>query len=55
MKVGRLDVLYTIKGEIIYSNIIYLVNSVQDENDVHKIQKVDSGANCVFKNVISAI
>ena len=50
MKVGLLNVLYTIKAEIIYFNTIYLVNLVQSENDEYKIQKIDSGAWNLFKN-----
>ena len=55
MKVGQLDVLYSIKVEIIYSDIIYLVNPVQSKHDAYMIQKIDYGTNGVFKNVILAI
>ena len=50
MKVGRLDVLYSIKAEIIYSNTIYRVNSVQKEVDAYMIQELDFGARNLFKN-----
>ena len=55
MKVGRYDVLYSIKAEIIYYNTIYLVNPVQNENDPCKIQKLDYNAKNVLNKVIFAI
>ena len=55
MKVGRYHVLYSIKAGIIMSNTIYLVNPMQNENNAYMIQKIDSGAKTVLKNVILAI
>ena len=47
MKVGRNDVLYSKQAEIIYSNVIYLVNPVQNENDAYMIQLIGFGVNNV--------